>query len=278
MGGARPFFVEGQRPAARPARHDLPAARRGSRPAPRGRGGAVRRQGDRPAPGDHLRHRLHPGVPRVPLHRVRMGSRRSPRGPGAHRAAPPGPGRRHDRRRGRRARRRAPGRPAAPAPDPALAALGPRQRPQDHRSRPRRGAVRRGRGQPRGRGHHGAGPDALRPADRVLARRRGHRPAATALPPAPRHKGRVCTPRQVRAGVPAILDAITYRALRGQAADAPLRAQTPAGLAMALRMVQRPSYQLDRGRGRPAGPGPPAARAARPDRLRHRITLLRPAV
>src|SRR5580704_1116005 len=67
----------------------------------------------------------------------------------------------------------------------------------------------------------------------------------TALPPAPRHKGNVCTPRQIRAGVPAMLDAVTYRALRGQAADAPLRPQTPAGLAMALRMVQRPSYQLD---------------------------------
>ena len=68
----------------------------------------------------------------------------------------------------------------------------------------------------------------------------------TALPPAPRHKGQVCTPRQVRAGVPAMLDAITYRALQGQAADAPLRPQTPAGMAMALRMVQRPSYQLER--------------------------------
>ena len=66
----------------------------------------------------------------------------------------------------------------------------------------------------------------------------------TALPPAPRHKGRVCTPRQVRAGVPALLDAIAYRGLQGLAADAPLRPQTPAGLAMALRMVQRPSYQL----------------------------------
>jgi hypothetical protein len=66
-----------------------------------------------------------------------------------------------------------------------------------------------------------------------------------ALPAAPRHKGQVCTPRQVRAGVPAVLDAITYRALQGQAADAPLRAQTPAGLAMALRMVQRPSRLLD---------------------------------
>ena len=68
----------------------------------------------------------------------------------------------------------------------------------------------------------------------------------TALPPAPRHKGRVCTPRQIRAGVPALLDAIAHRGLQGQAADAPLRPQTPAGMAMALRMVQRPSYQLDR--------------------------------
>jgi hypothetical protein len=67
---------------------------------------------------------------------------------------------------------------------------------------------------------------------------------ATALPPAPRHKGQVCTPRQVRAGVPAVLDAITYRALLGEAADAPLRAQTPAGLALALSMVQRPSRLL----------------------------------
>jgi hypothetical protein len=101
----------------------------------------------------------------------------------------------------------------------------------------------------------------------------------TALPPAPRHKGRVCTPRQVRAGVPAILDAITYRALRGQAADAPLRAQTPAGLAMALRMVQRPSYQLDEA---VAGPPSRANRSVRGRHARpgfgHRITLLRPAV
>ena len=109
----------------------------------------------------------------------------------------------------------------------------------------------------------------------------------TALPPAPRHKGRVCTPRQVRAGVPALLDAITYRALQGQAADAPLRAQTPAGLAMALRMVQRPSHQLDRpeepvavpvvqpsqGSGRRHGRH---ARARAGSRLR--TTLLRPPV
>ena len=106
---------------------------------------------------------------------------------------------------------------------------------------------------------------------------------ATALPPAPRHKGQVCTPRQVRAGVPALLDAITHRGLLGQAADAPPRPQTPAGLALALRMVQRPSRQLDRPdedsvtapacRPRPGAP----RRHARHARGGHRITLLRPA-
>ncbi len=104
---------------------------------------------------------------------------------------------------------------------------------------------------------------------------------ATELPRAPRHKGRVCTPRQVRAGVPAILDAITYRARHGQAADAPLRAQTPAGLAMALRMVQRPSYQLVD--DEPVADPPVRAHRSVPGRHAragsgHRITLLRPAV
>ena len=109
---------------------------------------------------------------------------------------------------------------------------------------------------------------------------------ATELPRAPRHKGRVCTPRQVRAGVPAILDAITYRALHGQAADAPLRAQTPAGLAMALRMVQRPSYRLERLEEEPVADPPVRAHRNVPGRharhartgFGHRITLLRPAV
>jgi hypothetical protein len=103
---------------------------------------------------------------------------------------------------------------------------------------------------------------------------------ATALPPAPRHKGLVCTPRQIRAGVPALLDAITYRALRGQAPDAPLRAQTPAGLAMALRLVQRPSHQLDEVAPGPGRPAPRRhARHARPRAgFGHRTTLLRPAV
>jgi hypothetical protein len=113
----------------------------------------------------------------------------------------------------------------------------------------------------------------------------------TALPPAPRYKGRLCTPRQVRAGVPARLDAIAYRGLRGQAADAPLRPQTPAGLALALRMVQRPSYQLDRPESgpdeRPGGPQQARHQHAQRRQARHararagfrqRTTLLRPAV
>ena len=101
----------------------------------------------------------------------------------------------------------------------------------------------------------------------------------TALPPAPRHKGNVCTPRQIRAGVPAMLDAIAYRGLQAQAADAPLRPQTPAGMAMALRMLQRPSYQLER-----LETGP-VVRPGDQQRARHartgsrlRTTLLRPAV
>ena len=106
----------------------------------------------------------------------------------------------------------------------------------------------------------------------------------TALPPAPRHRGQVCTPRQVRAGVPARLDAIAYRGLRGQAADAPLRPQTPAGLAMALRMVQRPSYQLAEAGPvvRPGGQRQAQRRQARHARaragFRQLTTLLRPAV
>ena len=106
----------------------------------------------------------------------------------------------------------------------------------------------------------------------------------TALPPAPRHKANVCTPRQIRAGVPAMLDAIAYRGLQGLAADAPLRPQTPAGMAMALSMLQRPSYQLERLESgpvlRPGGPGGQQrarhARARSGSRLR--TTLLRPAV
>jgi hypothetical protein len=122
----------------------------------------------------------------------------------------------------------------------------------------------------------------------------------TTLPSAPRHKGRMCTPRQVRAGVPAILDAITYQALRGRAPDAPARTRqplTPAGLALALHGVQRPSVQLGPPSGRDSADsaaadsaalepvpsagsgGRPRARHARTRQgIRHRSTLLRPAV
>jgi hypothetical protein len=103
----------------------------------------------------------------------------------------------------------------------------------------------------------------------------------TALPAAPRHKGNVCTPRQIRAGVPAMLDAIAFRGLQGLAADAPLRPQTPAGMAMALGMLQRPSYQLERLESgpvlQPSGQQRPRhARTRAGSRLR--TTLLRPAV
>jgi len=104
---------------------------------------------------------------------------------------------------------------------------------------------------------------------------------ATALRPAPRHKGQVCTPRQVRAGVPAILDAITYRALRGQAPDAPTRPLTPAALALALGGVQRPSFQLESPEDPVWATEGVSRRGPRHARTRtgvlHRTTLLRPA-
>jgi hypothetical protein len=77
---------------------------------------------------------------------------------------------------------------------------------------------------------------------------------------------------------PTALDAIAYRGLQGQAADAPLRPQTPAGMAMALGMLQRPSYQLERLESGPVvrADGQRARHARTGSRLR--TTLLRPAV
>jgi hypothetical protein len=110
----------------------------------------------------------------------------------------------------------------------------------------------------------------------------------TALPAAPRHKGRVYTPRQVRAGVPGVLNAITCHAMAlqppGAASSAVL---TPAGLAMALHSLLEPSYSPFRPAG-PTGCTPilareaisrQQARHARRVRagIRHRATLLRPA-
>ena len=209
MGDARPFLVEGHGPASRPARHDLPAAAGRSRPAHPDRRGAVGREDLRSAPRDHLRHRLRRGAP---LRRDRVDPGLAPGGPGALRPAAPGAGRRHDRRRGGRAGRRAPGGPAAPSAHPALPVLGSRLRPHDHRPRPGRGAVRRAPGRPGGCGHHGAGPDAVRAAHWVLARRRGHGAAACAAVQGARvhaaagprrgarHPGRHRLPRPVRGG------------------------------------------------------------------------------
>ena len=111
----------------------------------------------------------------------------------------------------------------------------------------------------------------------------------TALPAAPRHKGRVYTPRQVRAGVPGVLDAITCHALQLQPPGAPRPVLTPAGLAMALHSVWQPLYWSFRPAGT-AGCAPVLAqdimswRQARHTRnsrvragIRHRTTLLRPA-
>jgi hypothetical protein len=100
----------------------------------------------------------------------------------------------------------------------------------------------------------------------------------TALPAAPRHRGRLYTPRQVRAGVPGVLDTITSHALQLPPPGAPAPTLTPAGLAVALNSVQRPS----RAPLRPAGPNRPAparharARARVRNGVRHRTTL-RPA-
>ena len=95
----------------------------------------------------------------------------------------------------------------------------------------------------------------------------------TALPAAPAHKGRVYTPRQVLAGVPGVLDAITSHALRLAPPGAPPTVLTPAGLAVALHSVLRPSYSPFR----PADCAPAPAedtmsRRARAG-VRHRATL-----
>ena len=108
----------------------------------------------------------------------------------------------------------------------------------------------------------------------------------TALPAAPRHKGGLYTPRQVRAGVPGVLDAITCHALRLRPPGTPSSAAarpvlTPAGLALTLRWVQRPSYsgcppvplQDATSRHQPRHARTPRGRP----RIRRRSTLLHPA-
>jgi hypothetical protein len=113
----------------------------------------------------------------------------------------------------------------------------------------------------------------------------------TGLASAPRHRGQVYTPRQVRAGVPGVLDSITRHALALQPFAAARAIRTPAGLAAALRSVQRPSAVPFRpteladatlALTQDAGPRPQArhARAAGSQvraGVRHRTTLLHPA-
>lgn len=92
------------------------------------------------------------------------------------------------------------------------------------------------------------GADAGDPAaadTRALARIRyalltGYWPGeeATSLPPVPRHRGRLCAPRQVQAGIPGILSAITVRALQPDPGDTGLA--SPAHLARELRLGRRP--------------------------------------
>src|SRR5207249_2066383 len=57
------------------------------------------------------------------------------------------------------------------------------------------------------------------------------------LPAAPLEHGTLCSPRQVRAGVPTVLDEITTRALQERPVGA---LRTPAEVAEALAAVPRP--------------------------------------
>jgi hypothetical protein len=104
-------------------------------------------------------------------------------------------------------------------------------------------------------------------------------PTATALPAAPRHHGQVYTPRQVRAGVPGVLDAITRHALRLSASAASAASPlSPAGLAVALRATYSPSRRAVPALAEPVPmPMPVPRRQARHARVRHHTTLLDPA-
>jgi hypothetical protein len=80
----------------------------------------------------------------------------------------------------------------------------------------------------------------------------------TTLPPAPRNRVGLCEPRQLRPGIPPMLNAIVCHALRGQAGWGAQSISTPAQLAVALRATlsasRMPAQQL---------PSPPSARHAR---------------
>jgi hypothetical protein len=69
----------------------------------------------------------------------------------------------------------------------------------------------------------------------------GYWPGAgpTRLPPAPRWRGRVPAPRQIRPAIPARLDAVTCRALHEESFDIPRPIFGPAQLAMELAAIAR---------------------------------------
>lgn len=61
-----------------------------------------------------------------------------------------------------------------------------------------------------------------------------------ALPPAPRENGELCSPRQVRAGIPSVLDELTCRALAAQLRDPGQAVDTPDELARLLAAARPP--------------------------------------
>ncbi|MEW9533679.1 protein kinase family protein [Microbispora sp. NPDC049125] len=94
----------------------------------------------------------------------------------------------------------------------------------------------------------------------------GHWPGDSdcGLPPAPLDDGKVCTPRQVTAGVPGYLDAIACRALMQEPKRGQPALSTPADVAEALAHVPRPSPA-------PVTTDPPALnlRSEAPDTMTH---------
>ncbi|WP_067173784.1 protein kinase family protein [Microtetraspora niveoalba] len=100
----------------------------------------------------------------------------------------------------------------------------------------------------------------------------GHWPSDedTGLPSAPLDDDKVCTPRQVTAGVPGYLDAITCRALLPESRRGLAPLSTPAQMAEALAEVPRPSPV-------PVGPVPPAVlQSEAPDTLSSRSSTMPP--
>jgi hypothetical protein len=91
----------------------------------------------------------------------------------------------------------------------------------------------------------------------------GYWPGAgtSALPRAPSRRGRVYAASRARAGVPAVLDAITCRALLP---DTAARITTPAELAWELRLAGQRQQFRGSSRARPSAPGCAGSASAGP--------------